>query len=91
MDNFQNVDLTLTGQEYMGLNQAGIKSETFSKELQKSLARAVAQQKQFPADTINRIVEEIENSQPDEAAGNPEGGTAGSGGDEIDQLLGELG
>jgi hypothetical protein len=90
MDNFQNIDLTLTGQEYAGLSQAGIKSETFAKELQKSLARAAAQQKQFPADKINQIIDEIEKSQPDAAAGNPEGSGDESEVDDVDAILGDL-
>jgi hypothetical protein len=90
MDNFQNVDLTLTGQEYMGITQAGISSPTFKKETAKSFARAVAQQKAFEPDKIGQIIKEIDEA-PEEAGNPDEQEQPAEPGDEVDSILGEIG
>jgi hypothetical protein len=89
MDNFQNIDLNLSGQEFLSVAQAGIPSPTFKKEHAKTFARTVARQEAFGPDIITQIVKEIDDA-PD--SGNPETeGKPAQGGDEVDQLLGEVG
>lgn len=78
MTDFDRTDLQGEATEYGTINQAGIPSETFTKELQKSFAREVAKQKEFDSATLKKILEEIDSAKPEPAEGEADPATEDS-------------
>lgn len=63
---FEQEDLQVATQEYMGIKQAGVPSETFNKEVSKAYASEVGRQKGIAPKLLTTILEEIDEAEEEE-------------------------
>ena len=89
---FEQEDLQAATQEYMGIKQAGVPSETFNKEVSKAYATEVGRQKGIESKLLTTILEEIDESKDEpEQQGPPQGEQPPEEGQDEDPEEGDLG
>jgi uncharacterized protein len=76
LDDFSSIDLTEVAQENQLVIQAGIQSQTFNKEVQKTFVREVGKQKEFDPKLLKKMLDEVDKAAPPPANPGEQGAIA---------------